>query len=110
MSKTHKETDEEYISRLARMFIGLLTDWALSSNGTKFKMSKHVRFGRQTFKDRVDVYQTVHDMILGYSGKNNATLVRNIIEYVGEQLGKEPNRTTAFRWIQKVRSQENNND
>ena len=61
----------------------------------KIKMS----FGRETFKDRVDVYQTVQDMIRGYSGNNLATLQRNIIEYVGEQLGKEIDRVTAYRWI-----------
>ena len=65
----------------------------------KIKMS----FGRETFKDRVDVYQTVQDMIRGYSGDNLATLQRNIIEYVGEQLGKEVDRATAYRWITSKR-------
>lgn len=56
-------------------------------------------FGRETFKDRVDVYQTVFDMIRGYSGDELKTLQDQIIEYVGEQLGKKPDPVTAYRWI-----------
>jgi hypothetical protein len=104
MSETHKETDREYISRLAKMFIGLLTDWSLSSNGTKFKMSKYVVFGKDTFRGRADVYHTVYDMILGYSGVELAPLQNQIIEYVDEELGKKVDRVTAYRWIKRVRS------
>ena len=56
-------------------------------------------FGKDTFKDRADVYQTVYDMILGYSGDELKALQDQIIEYVGEQLGKKPDPVTAYRWI-----------